>query len=347
MGASLALAGSAVRYRRTVAAIVRAQIARYEQAAATIPDPGMHALAVAKLDSERCNAQAAAMVATLAPAALRPAATRAIVAVEVAFDYLDGLTEQPLAEPLSEGLAICEPFVAALSGAASIPGPDPYLRLLALDAQAAIAELPAREAVAPALARCAALGVEAQVRMHALSALGIEQLREWTLAQRLDEQLGWREQLAACACSVLAVHALIAAAADASTTPALAEAIEAAYLPAGAMMTLLDGLLDRDEDARSGRLSYAGLYEAPQQLGAALALTAGLARSRCAGLPHPGGHASVLAGAVAYWISMPGAGRSREAAAAISGLRRELGALILLPLLSMRAWRALRSQRRH
>lgn len=345
MGASLALAAGALRYRRTVGPLVGAEMARFERAAWDVADPELRALALGKLRAERFNAEAAAMVASFAPAAGRPAAARAILAVEVAFDYLDGRTELPLADPLAEGMAICEPFVAALGGAAEIRTSDPYLRLLALDAQAAIGQLPAREAVAGSLARCAARGVAAQVRMHAVAALGSEQLREWALAERLDESLGWRERLAACACSVLAIHALIAAAADPATTPALAEAIEAAYIPACATMTLLDGLIDRDQDVRGGQLSYAGLYGEAAPLAAALRRSVGEARRRCEELPRAAEHASVLAGAIAYWISSPGATGSEEAAAAIAGVRDELGALLALPLAMMRAWRALRARR--
>ncbi len=44
-------------------------------------------------------------LATLAPRSHRRPTVRAIVAIEVLYDYLDGLTEQPLADPLADAAA--------------------------------------------------------------------------------------------------------------------------------------------------------------------------------------------------------------------------------------------------
>lgn len=334
----------------------------WEARAQAIEDPELRALALEKLRTEGFNAEAAAMAATIAPRATRAHAVRAIVALELLFDCLDGLTELPHTDPLGEGERLYAAFVGALgphavpSGKRSAaldqpagraeqalgePGADAYLQELGHAVRSALSQLPASEAIAPYALRCATRGAQAQIRMHATSALGTTQLGEWARGEAQDSGLQWREFAAGAACSVLALHALIAAAADPRTTPAQAQAIEQTYLFTGAMVTLLDGVVDHEHDAAAGALSYAGLYEDPALLANALAQTAREASRRSAELRNGAHHLMTLAGAVAYWCSAPGA-RSASARPALATLRYELRGLLFLPLLTMRAWRALR-----
>ncbi|MGC2375336.1 MAG: DUF2600 family protein, partial [Solirubrobacteraceae bacterium] len=152
----------------------------------------------------------------------------------------------------------------------------------------------------------------------------------------------WREYLAGAACAVLTLHALIAAAADPRTTPAEAREIDAAYLFTGAMVTLLDGIVDQERDTETGALSYISLYEDPALLAQALARTARAASRRSGELRNGAHHLMTLAGAMAYWCSAPDA-RGELARPVLAELRRELQPLVLLPLLVMRAWRATRA----
>ena len=64
------------------------------------------------------------MLATLAPRAYRKGAVEAIVALQVLFDLLDGLTEQPLQDPLGDGERLFAPFAR---GAGSQP-PGHFVR---------------------------------------------------------------------------------------------------------------------------------------------------------------------------------------------------------------------------
>lgn len=114
-GSSLrALAVANARYWPTVAPEAQRELARWLEPARDIPDPDLRALAVAKLTHERFNAEVAATLATLAPSMNRGTAVRAIVALELLFDYLDGRTERPSADPIGEGERMFEPFVGAL-----------------------------------------------------------------------------------------------------------------------------------------------------------------------------------------------------------------------------------------
>ena len=105
----------------------------------------------------------------------------------------------------------------------------------------------------------------------------------------------WREFAAGAACSVLALHALIAAAADPRTTPAQAQQIETAYMFTGAMVTLLDGVVDWEHDFAAGELSYAGLYEDHALLAQALALAAREASRHSSELRNGAHHLMTLA----------------------------------------------------
>src|ERR1700722_2590058 len=95
--AAFALANA--RYWMYVARQVHRQMRHWEERAQAIEDPELRALALEKLRTEGFNAEAAAMAATIAPRAMRGQAVRAIVALELLFDYLDGLTERPHSDP--------------------------------------------------------------------------------------------------------------------------------------------------------------------------------------------------------------------------------------------------------
>ncbi len=361
--AAFALANA--RYWAYVARHVHREMRHWEARARAIEDPELRALALEKLHAEGFNAEAAAMAATIAPRATRAHAVRAIVALELLFDCLDGLSERPHADPLGEGERLYAAFLGALAPGtvpstaqprrrdatdprAERPGQqldalsaDAYLEELGQAVRGALTQLPAGEAIAPFAQRCAIRGAQAQIRMHATSVLGSAQLGEWARGEARDTTLQWREFAAGAACSVLALHALIAAAADPRTTPTEAQAIESAYLFTGAMVTLLDGVIDIERDAATGELSYAGLYEDPALLAQALALAAREASRHSRELRNGAHHLMTLAAAAAYWCSAPGA-RAAHARPALEELRRELRGLLFMPLLTMRVWRASR-----
>ncbi|MHB1539086.1 MAG: DUF2600 family protein, partial [Solirubrobacteraceae bacterium] len=155
-------------------------------------------------------------------------------------------------------------------------------------------------------------------------------------------ELSWRECAASAACSVLAIHALVALSASATADAALAERVAAAYAPACALMTLLDGTVDARGDEQEHTRGYASLYER-DELAGALARCAALSRRRLARLPHAATHVMLLNGAVAYWLSDP---EAREAdTLTLSGVRGELGSALLAPEAVMRLWRCARRLR--
>src|ERR1700683_4984651 len=101
--AGVALMRATARYWLITAPLVRTQLRHWAGCAHAIGDPALRSLALQKLDQERFNAEVAAMLATLAPRSSRADAVQAIVALEVLYDYLDGLTELPAREALRAG----------------------------------------------------------------------------------------------------------------------------------------------------------------------------------------------------------------------------------------------------
>src|ERR1044072_456064 len=111
----IALVRANARYWWTVFPQVRRELSGWDRLAQAIPDPALRAQAQHKLRQERFNTEVAATLATLAPSPWRPKAVTAIVALEVMYDYLDGLTEQPVLDPLANGRQLYRAFADALA----------------------------------------------------------------------------------------------------------------------------------------------------------------------------------------------------------------------------------------
>ena len=310
------------------------------------------------------------MLATLAPRSHRRDAVEAIVALELLFDYLDGLTERPSADPLGEGERLFGAYTDALAvgsesngGALDSNHDEParrdeprwadggYLEELSGAVRAALQRLPAAAVIAQVSRVSAARSAQAQIRMHAASQLGTEQVETWARSETGGTGLQWRELLAGAASSVLAVHALIAAAADPATTPQEAAELESAYLSTCVLLTLLDGLVDREQDTRSrsssalgsagpgsSGLGYIDLYEDRDELSQTLSDAAQRAAAQVSALRNGPHHAMTLVGVVAYYSSAPGAG-GELAAPIVKRLERQLAPLIYPTLWLMRGWR--------
>jgi hypothetical protein len=352
--AGIALLLANARYWSTVAPLVRAQLSRWERRSETISDPQLRTLAIGKLRGERFNVQSAATLATLAPRAHRAGATRAIVALHVMYDYLDMLTEQPLADPTRGGRRLFTALLDALT-LDEEPGGDyyryypqaddgGYLGELVQAARLELAALPAAAAVAAVAGESAGRCAEAQVLGHAATRAGTDELELWARREATDTGLGWPEYLAGAAASVLAVHALVAAAADARTTPRDAAEIDAAYLSIGAL-SMLDSLIDRDADIATGELGYARFYESPEAMATALLRVARDATRQARLLPRAAHHVMTLVGVVAYYASAPAA-KSAFAQPVTARLIPELRPLITPTLALMRTWRLAKRVRR-
>ncbi len=302
-----ALVWALAAHRWALTPRVRAQLRGWEERARRVPDPGLRAAALAALERKRRNAEAVAVFALLAPRARRAAALRAIVALQVAVDYLDVLEE-------------------AGADAGGRPDDGGYLGALERESREAAAALPSYPALAPFAERAVERCKRGQRLTHAAAASGDPApLRAW--AESLnpprhhfphsnggkidDATLGgpggylWWE-VAAGACSSVAAHALIAAAADPRVSAAEAELVDAAYFPpVGALTVLLDDLVDRAADAAAGEHSYIAYYEDDAAAADRLAFLVLRARAAIAPLRHRRLHEAILAGVVGYYTPAP------------------------------------------
>ncbi len=345
--AGFALLLANIRYWPTVAPHVRSQLAHWERRAQAIPDERLRGLAAGKLAEERFNSEVAATLATLAPRAHRGPAVEAIVALQVMYDYLDVLSEQS-----HLGEQLFEPFIEALAPAGALPEKDAlraerlqdggYLQELLATVRSAIALLPARSLIAEPAQRAAGRCAQAQARGHgAAQATGADpalELARWAKLQARGTGLEWREYLAGASASVLAVHALIAAAADPDTTGWQAVSLDALYLSIGAL-TMLDSLIDYQADIDASRPGYVQHYDHDRDLLAQrLALLARNAADQARVLPNGAHHIVTLVGIVAYYGSAPGA-ESKVSRPVFAHVNRELRPLIAPTLALMRAWR--------
>jgi tetraprenyl-beta-curcumene synthase len=352
-GALSALALANARYWPSTAPLVRRQLARWRARAEQIEQATLRELALRRLSEVGFNAEVAATLATLAPRGPRARVVEAIVALEIIFDFLDGITERPTGDPLADGRRLSRALTDAV--AAGAPGDREYrlgrdyddggyLEELVRTVHGALRPLPALGVVGEAMRRAAARSAEAQVRAHAAAALGSEQVETWARREAAAYDVPWREYLAGAASSVVAVHALIAAAADRRTTHMEAEQLDRAYFSISALATMLDSLVDYEADSAASTLGvgYMRYYDADRE---SLALELVSTARRAAGLARDtrrrGHHLMTLVGIVAYYTTEPGA-HGPFARPVVKRIHRELRPLIWPTLAVMRCWRRLK-----
>jgi tetraprenyl-beta-curcumene synthase len=347
--AGVALVIANARFWPSVAPVVGKQLRRWELRAHAIKDPALRTLALEKLLEERFNAEVAATLATLAPREHRQTVIEAIVAYEVMYDYLDGLTEQATIDPLRDRRNLYRAFTDAITlhteptrdyYYSSRPANDGgYLEELVDVVRGSLAGLPSATTVAHAARRAAERCTEAQIRAHAVPRLGTSQLEQWARAEVHETPLGWQEFLAGAASSVLTIHALIATAADEHITLEQATTIDTVYLSIAVLSTMLDSLVDHERDMQRGQIGYIRYYPDHDLLARDLVGAARRGVAYASPLPNGAHHVMTLVGVAAYYISAPTA-NGDFARPVTRQVRQELEPLITPTLGVMRTWRA-------
>lgn len=318
-----------VRYWTTLFPVAREELRRLRRRAEAIPDPVLRAHALETLDAEHQNAESAAVFAVLASPRHRRTAARLLVAYQAMYDYLDTLTEQPSAAPLRDSRHLHVAMTAALGGPAPPGGyyahherhdDGGYLEALVGDCARRLERLPSAGATAAPLWRAARRAAESQSQNHAALFSDRRALIRWASSETpAGAELAWWETAAAGGSS-LAVHALLAAAGDRDLTPAEAEQIEHAYWPwVSALNTLLESVVDFDDDAETGNHSYAGHYASTEELATRLGSIAARAADATRALPRHRVHDVIVTGMVAFYLAQPTAAKpaARPAAARV------------------------------
>jgi len=288
------------------------------------------------------------MIATIAPTRHRERTVEAIVTLQIMYDYLDALTEQPTVDPIRDGLQHSKAFIDAVTTSGqpagdyyaldSGSGDAGYLTDLTIAVRDALADLPAADTIAEIIPMSAARCAEAQVRIHAAPHAGIGQLERWAKHEARDTELRWREWLFGAMGSVVAAHALIALAADERATHQQASELDSIYLSLCVLTTVLDHLVDHERDALTGEQSYLHLYESREDLAQQIAVVSRHVIERTQIIPNGPHHMMILSGVVAYYTSQPSA-MDEFARPVTEHVRDQLRPLITPTLATMHLWR--------
>ncbi len=237
------------------------ELGRWRARAAEIPDPVLRGHAQASLRKQG-NIEGAALFATLAPAAHRRQAIRALVAYQSAYNYLDTLSEQPSADPVNNADQLDQALLIALHPTAEHADyyrAQPATRRRRLPhrdssrsaAMPSSGSRPTARSLSPHARRPARI-VDFQALNVSAPHRGRDPLESWAIETTpAGSGVAWWET-AGAAGSSLAVHALIAAAADPRLEAVDVAAIDRAYFPwIGGLHSLLDSLVDRREEQSS------------------------------------------------------------------------------------------------
>ncbi len=336
---AIAFVAVAARYLVLVLPQVRRERARWRAYAEEIPSDGLRATAYASL-LKRGNIEGAALFAVLAPRAHRRETIRSLVAFQAAYNYLDALSELSSPEPQANARRLHQALLGALQPSAAQPDyyayhPDAsdggYLAALVEACRDGLLRLPAHALFTATLATAAARIAEFQALNLSESQGGQVELEAWAATLPGSRALAWWER-AAGAGSSLAVHALIATAARASVEATVAEQIGGAYFPTiGALHSLLDSVVDRDEDRDKGQRSLLEHYRSPLHQCASLTMLASEARVACELLPSPRTHRAILIAMCSYYLSAPQC-RSDQDCATRTHLTDVLGSTLQLSI---------------
>lgn len=302
----LALAGTfttaALSYWTGIFPRVSAHLRRVRSRAREIPDPALRQLALEAL-AKRSNIEGAAAFAVLAPRQTRAAATEALVAFQVLYNHADMLAEQPSADPVAAARRLHGVLLQALDTRADRDGGG-YVADTVADCRLALRQLPSYPALAPQAREAAERIVAFQSLSLAHAGAERDALITWARSQAPPgSDLGWWEAAAACGSS-LPVLALIAAAAQPAVDPSQLAAVKDAYFPwVAALHSLLDSLLDTQEDFATGQLSLIACYPTPPLAAERMQILAERARREARGLPGGRRHLVLVTGMAASYIS--------------------------------------------
>ena len=316
-------AGAARRYWLQVFPAARAAQRRLLAQAESIPDPLLRGDALIAHRDKRSNSEGLAALAVLAPSSQRAPLARSLVAYQLMLDYLDGVSERPVEDPVANGLCLHRAFEVALDPDAEhedyyalAPAREDggYLLELIETCRAPLRSLPSYQAARGALLHQAGLCRQSQALNHALRFAPVEdRLTEWAAQTAseagLEARFEWWELVAAAAASSLTVGALLALAATPGAGEADARQVESAYFPwASGLNALLDSLVDLDEDPEGA--SHLRRYDSPQIAAERLQTIAAGARGRLSELPDGRLHEAIFAAMGALYLTQPEAWRS-------------------------------------
>lgn len=301
------------RYGVEVFPVARRELRSWRECAERIPDSELSRHALKTLAMEAGNSEGAALFATLAPRRHQRSVIRLLVAYQTMYDYLDTISEQPVADPIANGHRLHRALVAAVGGEAadvdyyahhSRRHDGGYLRQLVDACRRTFASLPSAGAALGAVCEAAQRSGMGQTLNHAARHGDGGPFTRW--AAGLAPRSGLEPWEVACSTgSTLSTHALLAAAGG-RLAESDAIAVEAAYFPwAGALNALLDSLVDAPDDGLTGNPNHLEHYAGPAEAAARLGAIARRSMEGLREVPAGDRHATILAAMIAFYLSRP------------------------------------------
>ena len=325
------------------------EVEGWQTLASAIPDSTLRADALGALVGKRPMIDGAAMFWTL-PRARSPGLLRLLVAYQVLADYLDCTSERAANAGIRNGLQLHRALLDAVDPSSPLsdyyrfhPWRDDggYVRALVECCRQRASTLPAFSQAQPLAARAARLTTVLALNHEPDSTLRETELQAWASRHFADGgELSWFEW-AASASAWLTILALLALAADATSSKTDAQATYAAYLPWASLAgTMLDSYADLAEDQMAGAHNYIAYYHdqthAVDRVGSILSG----AIEKVADLRSGERHVALVSCMVAMYLSKDSS-RAAENRAATRQLARAAGPLsrTLIPVL--RTWRVI------
>jgi tetraprenyl-beta-curcumene synthase len=307
-----AFASAAYSYWVRVFPISRREIRGLRRQACRIPNPLLRQWALASHSGKWGHIEGASAFAAFAPVRQRATLVRVITALQAVYDYADILMEQPSEQPLENARALHSSLLHALWPetreidyyAHNTQRDDGgYLASLVGSCRIAVEQLPSFRVVERGVIRHAERIIEYQSYLNLRPESGYDTFKRWASNEEtpVNAELRWWEAGAAGG-SPLALYALLAGAAKRSTTATDAITVEAIYWPwAGALHTLLDSLIDHQEDARTHQHSLVAHYSTSSETAQRMRKLAREAMLRAASAGHE--HHLILGGMIAFYLS--------------------------------------------
>lgn len=343
---------TARRYWLEVFPRVAREVSRHRALAARIPDPALRRFALEALDQKRGNLEGAAAFAALVPRASRPRVVDALVGCQTICDYLDLLAEQPSQDPVRNGNRLHKALIVATTPGASHcdyylhhrhSDDGGYLRALVDSVRGSLGTLPLFSLIAEPMHRATERIVAYQSFNHGDNSGSYEPFERWASAETCPTTgLRWWET-GAGAGSTMTLFVLIAAAADPSLNPSDVVAIENAYFPwTGALHSLLDSLVDHDEDIATGERGLIDCYASPLDAANRMGTIAEEALDRTSALPDGRRHALILAAMTSFYLCEIRSSASLHAQLAAASVLEAIGELAAPTMAILGARRSLR-----
>jgi tetraprenyl-beta-curcumene synthase len=303
------------RYWLTVLPVARRELRCLRRRASEIPDLALRRLALDVYESDWASLEGVAAFAAFARPDQRATVVRLLVRLQSIYQYTDSLMEQPSSDPATNARQLHTAILIALQPdhphidyyRYDTHGDDGgYLVELVDRCRAPLAELPSYGVIAAAVLGQARRIVFYQSHINLAGRPDHPALARWAEREAPSKvSQRWWEPAAATGSS-LATLALLSAAADPNLTERHARAVEALYWPwMGTLHTLLDSLIDRDEDAATGQHNLLDHYSSTEEMAERMELLAveAVRRSSAVGVEHR----LILAGMTSLYLSDPNA----------------------------------------